>query len=101
MPAYLAQEVAETAERIHYRDNWARQMMRERKYTPGQIDTKWSPEMDKEFKAWVEEQKKSKTLIRHKEENHGGLPPGQVVFFGEDFGKTGKDIYNLGSLCQK
>lgn len=60
VPAHLAQEVAETAERIHYRDNWARQMMRERKYTPGQIDTKWSPEMDKEFAAWVEEQKKSK-----------------------------------------
>ncbi len=60
VPAHLAQEVAETAERIHYRDDWARLMMREGKYTPGQIDTKWSPEMDKEFAAWVEEQKKSK-----------------------------------------
>jgi 4-hydroxy-4-methyl-2-oxoglutarate aldolase len=33
--------------------DWGHQMLREGKYTPGQIDAKWTPAMDAEFQAWV------------------------------------------------
>jgi hypothetical protein len=34
-------------------------MLRERKYTPGQIDAKWTRQMIQEFNAWAA-QKRSK-----------------------------------------
>ncbi len=53
IPPHLAGKVADSSERIQLRDKWGHQMLREGKYTPGQIDTKWTPEMDKEFEAWA------------------------------------------------
>ena len=53
IPPHLAEKVASSSERIQMRDQWGHQMLREGKYTPGQIDTKWTPEMDKEFEAWA------------------------------------------------
>jgi hypothetical protein len=32
-------------------------MLRQGKYTPGQIDAKWSPEMEQQFNRWVDQQK--------------------------------------------
>jgi hypothetical protein len=53
IPPHLAEKVADTSERVQLRDKWGHQMLREGKYTPGQIDTKWTPAMDKEFEAWA------------------------------------------------
>lgn len=53
IPPHLAEKVADSSERIQLRDKWGHQMLREGKYTPGQIDTKWSPEMNQEFEAWA------------------------------------------------
>jgi len=54
IPPQLAQKVADEAERTHMVDDWGHKMLRERKYTPGQIDTQWTPEMIKEFDAYCE-----------------------------------------------
>jgi 4-hydroxy-4-methyl-2-oxoglutarate aldolase len=59
VPPHLAQQVAEASERVQLRDAWGHQMLREGKYTPGQIDTKWTPEMETEFQRWVAARKKS------------------------------------------
>ncbi len=32
-------------------------MLREGKYTPGQIDARWTTEMEKEFNRWRDQQK--------------------------------------------
>jgi hypothetical protein len=31
------------------------QRLREQKYTAGQIDSRWSPEIEKDFSAWLNE----------------------------------------------
>jgi 4-hydroxy-4-methyl-2-oxoglutarate aldolase len=60
IPPHLAQQVADTSERIQLHDEWGHMMLRQGKYTPGQIDSKWSPEMEEEFKKWAEEEKKKR-----------------------------------------
>ena len=65
VPPQLAQEVADEAQMTHLVDEWGHTMLREGKYTPGQIDRKWTKEMIEEFNKWLE-QKGSK--LRMKEE---------------------------------
>jgi 4-hydroxy-4-methyl-2-oxoglutarate aldolase len=52
IPPQLAEKVVETSEDVRARDEWGHLMLREGKYTPGQVDTKWTPEMEAEFAAW-------------------------------------------------
>ena len=54
IPAQLAEKVADEAEMDHLVDEWGHMMLRERKYTPGQIDSKWTPEMIQAFNKWAE-----------------------------------------------
>lgn len=54
IPPQLAERVANEAERIHMVDDWGHKMLRERKYTPGEIDTQWTPKMIEEFNAYCE-----------------------------------------------
>jgi len=56
IPPHLAEEVAERAELTQARDTWGHQMLREGKYTPGEIDTRWTEEMNQEFNKWAESQ---------------------------------------------
>jgi regulator of RNase E activity RraA len=52
IPPQLAERVVETSEDVRARDEWGHLMLRQGKYTPGQVDTKWTPEMEAEFAAW-------------------------------------------------
>jgi regulator of RNase E activity RraA len=53
IPAQLAKQVADTADLLHLRDEWGHMMLREGKYSPGAIDSNWTPEMEAEFQRWV------------------------------------------------
>jgi 4-hydroxy-4-methyl-2-oxoglutarate aldolase len=53
IPPQMAQKVADAAEMDHKVDEWGHQMLREGKYTPGQIDGRWTPQMIQEFNAWL------------------------------------------------
>jgi regulator of RNase E activity RraA len=53
IPAHLAEKVADDSELTRLRDTWGHQMLREQKYTPGQVDSEWSPEMIEEFNKWA------------------------------------------------
>jgi 4-hydroxy-4-methyl-2-oxoglutarate aldolase len=55
VPPQLAGKVADDTEMDHLIDDWGHRMLREGKYTPGQIDDKWTKEMVKQFNAWLEE----------------------------------------------
>jgi regulator of RNase E activity RraA len=57
IPAQLAEKVADSSENTQLRDEWGHMVLRQGKYTPGQIDSRWSQEMQAEFKKWSEEQK--------------------------------------------
>ncbi len=54
IPPHLAEKVADHSELTQMEDNWGHQMLREGKYTPGQIDSAWSKEMVEEFNRWAE-----------------------------------------------
>jgi 4-hydroxy-4-methyl-2-oxoglutarate aldolase len=57
IPAHLAEKVADASERTQLRDNWGHQMLRDGKYTPGQIDNRWTTTMEAEFDQWAAGQK--------------------------------------------
>jgi 4-hydroxy-4-methyl-2-oxoglutarate aldolase len=55
IPPHLAEKVADSAELTHLRDEWGHQMLREGKYTPGQVDSTWTKQMIEEFNHWAEQ----------------------------------------------
>jgi len=52
IPPQLCEEVADRAELIHMVDEWGHLMLRQQKYTPGQIDGKWTTQMNEEFNQY-------------------------------------------------
>jgi regulator of RNase E activity RraA len=62
IPPQLAEKIADDSERDQLIDEWGHMMLREGKYTPGQIDAKWTRSMVQEFNRWVE-QKGSKVRL--------------------------------------
>jgi regulator of RNase E activity RraA len=54
VPPQLAEKLADETEMAHMMDEWGHRMLREGKYTPGQIDAKWTPKMIEEFNVWLE-----------------------------------------------
>ena len=65
IPPQLAEKVAGSSEMSHMIDDWGHQMLREGRYTPGQIDSKWTVAMIQEFNTWLE-QKGSKLRMPEK-----------------------------------
>ena len=59
IPAHLAQAVVERSEDIRVRDYFGKLRLTQKVYTPGEIDRKWSDEIQADFENWVEEQKKA------------------------------------------
>ncbi|MCC6394660.1 MAG: RraA family protein [Bryobacterales bacterium] len=57
VPPQLAEKIVITAEDIHLRDEWGHLMLRQGRYTPGQIDSRWSPEMEADFHKWTQTRK--------------------------------------------
>jgi 4-hydroxy-4-methyl-2-oxoglutarate aldolase len=55
IPAHLAEKVVVQSEAITLRDLFGHQRLREGKYTPGQIDGRWTPEIQKDFRGWLKQ----------------------------------------------
>jgi regulator of RNase E activity RraA len=55
IPPHLAEKVARTSELIRLRDVFGKSRLAEGKYTPGQIDARWSDDIEKDFSGWLEE----------------------------------------------
>ena len=53
IPAHLAEEVVVRAEFIMLRDMFGHEMLKKGVYTPGQIDGRWSDEIQAAFLEWV------------------------------------------------
>ena len=53
IPAHLAEKVVITSEVVRLRDMFGITRLKEGKYTPGQIDNKWSEEIEKDFSKWI------------------------------------------------
>jgi regulator of RNase E activity RraA len=52
IPPHLAQEVVERSEEVRLKDAFGQQRIREGVYTPGEVDRKFSDEMEKDFEDW-------------------------------------------------
>ena len=52
IPPHLSAKVVDRSEDVQLRDEWGHKMLREGKYAPGQIDSKWTPAMEEEFRQW-------------------------------------------------
>ena len=64
---HLAQEVVEKSEIVRLRDQFGHQRLRERKYTPGQIDRRWTDDIETDFKAWVAERRDKLTPFQRQQ----------------------------------
>ena len=53
IPAHLVEELVLTSEVTELRDEFGHQRLREKKYLAGQIDSKWTDEIKKDFLNWV------------------------------------------------
>ena len=55
IPPHLARRIVETSEIVSMRDMFGQQRLREVVYTSGQIDTRWSDEIERDFSRWMDE----------------------------------------------
>lgn len=53
IPAHLAEKVVVTSEIVRLRDMFGHARIREGKYSAGQIDTRWSDEIERDFSEWL------------------------------------------------
>ena len=57
IPPQLAETVVESSEDVRRRDQWSALMLQQGTYTPGQLDTTWTEEIEADFARWVKQQK--------------------------------------------
>ena len=55
IPPHLAEKVVTTSEVIRLRDIFGKMRLNEGTYTPGQIDRRWSDEIEEDFSKWLED----------------------------------------------
>ena len=53
IPAYMVDDLVINSEFVQLRDEFGHQRLREGKYTPGQLDTKWSDVIKNDFLDWI------------------------------------------------
>ena len=55
IPPHLAEKVVITSEVINLRNMFGKQQLAEGEYTPDQIDTRWTDEIEANFSRWLED----------------------------------------------
>lgn len=63
IPPHLIQEVVEHGENIRVRDYFGKLRLSQGIYTPGEIDRKWSDEIEADFEKWKAEQDDLQALL--------------------------------------
>ena len=53
IPPHLAEKVVTVSEIVRLRDMFGHLRLKQEKYTPGQIDSRWSDEIEKDFSKWL------------------------------------------------
>ena len=54
IPAHLVEDLVVSAEITALRDKFGHQMLIEKKYLPGQIDSRWTEDINNDFYGWLE-----------------------------------------------
>ncbi len=53
IPPHLAEKVVTVSEIVRLRDMFGHERLRQQKYTPGQIDNRWTDDIEKDFSQWL------------------------------------------------
>jgi regulator of RNase E activity RraA len=53
IPPHLAERVVKSSEVVRLRDMFGHLRLQQKVYTPGQIDARWSEEIEKDFSKWI------------------------------------------------
>jgi regulator of RNase E activity RraA len=69
IPAHLVSGLVISSEVVGLRDLFGFQRLREKKYTPGQIDTRWTDEITTDFMDWIQKYPDNKLPMTRKELN--------------------------------
>ncbi len=69
IPAALADELVLSSEIVNLRDQFGFQRLREKKYLAGQIDTKWTDEIQNDFLDWLKKYPDDKLPMTRQELN--------------------------------
>ncbi len=64
IPSHLAQDAIINSEFVSLRDKFGHQMLREGKYTPGQIDTQWTDDIKEAFLKWLDDNEDALPMTR-------------------------------------
>ena len=62
IPAQLAERVVQQSERTRLRDIFGHQRLEEKKYTAGQIDARWTTEIEADYRGWLKENENKLTV---------------------------------------
>jgi regulator of RNase E activity RraA len=68
IPPQLAEKVVQDSEMTRLRDIFGHQRLREKKYTAGQIDTRWSDAVEQDFTGWLRENEDKLPVAREQVE---------------------------------
>lgn len=55
IPPHLVEQVVITAEIVQLRDEFVHERVQQGVYTPGQVDTRWTEEIEQDFLNWLED----------------------------------------------
>jgi regulator of RNase E activity RraA len=55
IPPHLVDKVVKTSELVRLRDQFGKQRLQEGVYTPGQIDRRWTDDIEADFSRWLEQ----------------------------------------------
>ena len=53
IPPHLVEKVVTTSEIVRLRDMFGHERLRQKKYTAGQIDSRWTDDIERDFSAWL------------------------------------------------
>jgi regulator of RNase E activity RraA len=68
IPPQLAEKVVKSSESTHLRDVFGHQRLEEKKYTAGQIDARWTPAIEDDYRAWLKQNEDHLTVSKERVE---------------------------------
>ena len=70
IPAHLAEQVITQAEFVALKDEFGLLRLNQGKYTPGEIDTKWTDPIKADFMKWIDENPDKLPMTREELDNY-------------------------------
>jgi regulator of RNase E activity RraA len=68
IPPQLAEKVVKVSEATHLRDTFGHLRLEEKKYTAGQIDARWTPAIEDDYRAWLKQNEDHLSVSRERVE---------------------------------